>query len=123
VLGHELVDDLVERLDAVFGGAAVKDLHAPGDPGREEAQSAFALVLVLDFLAPLAATAGTGAGFALARLDRGLLIGADDAVAGIGVALPGAGGEVEDRPSALREQWIAREDPGAVLPRLDRVLG
>jgi hypothetical protein len=31
-LGHELVDERIERLDAVFGGAAVEDLRAPGVP-------------------------------------------------------------------------------------------
>lgn len=122
MLGHELVDELIERLDAVFGGAAVEDLRALGVPGREVAEGAFAFVLVLDFLA-FAAAGGTGPGRALARLDRGLLIGADDVVAGMqAFVLPGAGVEVEDRSGALCEQRVAREDPGAVLPRLDRVL-
>src|SRR5207302_10099543 len=93
MLGHELVDELIKRLDAVFGGAAVEDLRAPGIPRREVAQGAFAFVLVLDFLA-LVATGGTGPGVALACVDRGLLIGADDVVAGVqALALPSAGVE------------------------------
>jgi len=78
---------------------------------------------MLDLLA-VAAPSGTGRGCPLAGLDRGFLIGADDVVAGMqAFALPGAGVEVEDRPGAVCEQRVAREDPGAVLPRLDRVLG
>ena len=109
VLGHELVDELIERLDPIGGGAAVEDLRAPRVPGCEVAESAFAFVLMLGFLA-FAAPGGTGLGLALARLDRGLLIGADDVVAGMqAFALPGAGVEVEDRPGALCEQRVARK--------------
>jgi hypothetical protein len=121
-LAHELIDERVERFDAVLGCAAVEDLRAPRVPRREVAEGPFALVLMLDFLA-IAATRGTGPGLPLACLDRGLLVSADDVVAGVqALTLPVAGIEVEDRPSALREQRVAREDPGAVLPRLDRVL-
>jgi hypothetical protein len=40
VFGHELIDKLIERLDAVFGGAAVEDLRALGVPTCEVAQGA-----------------------------------------------------------------------------------
>jgi len=57
----------------------------------------------------------------MAGLDGGLLVGADHVVAGMqAFALPDA--EVKDRSGLLGEQRVAREDPGATLPRLDRVL-
>jgi len=39
------------------------------------------------------------------------------------LALPAAFVEIQDRVGLLQEPWIAREDPRAVLPRPDRVLG
>ena len=50
VLGHELIDELIEGLDAVLGRAAVEDLRAPGVPGGQVAQRALALVLGFDLL-------------------------------------------------------------------------
>ena len=59
----------------------------------------------------------------LARLDRGLGVGADHAVAGLKqLALTAALVEIEDRPGLLHELRVAREDPRALLPGLDRVL-
>ena len=122
VLGHELVDEGVEGLDAVLGSAAVEDLGVAGVPGGQVAERAHALVLVLDLQA-LAGRGGERGGEPLARLDGGLLVGADDVVAGVqAFAVPVTGVEVEDRPGALGEQWVAREDPRAMLPRLDCVL-
>ena len=67
--------------------------------------------------------AGSVACLRLARLDRRLLVGADDVVAGVQpLALPAAGVQIQDRAGLLGEPWVAREDPRAVLPRLDRVL-
>jgi hypothetical protein len=61
---------------------------------------------------------------AVPRLDRGLLVAADDVVAGMQqLAFPAAGVQVEDAAGVGGEVGVAREDPGAVLPRLDRVLG
>jgi hypothetical protein len=77
---------------------------------------------VLDLQA-LAERGGERLGDPLARLDGGLLIGADDVVAGVQqLALPASLVEVEDRAGPVGEARVAREDPGAVLPRLDRVL-
>jgi len=70
VLGHRLVDERVKRLDAVLGGAAVKDLGVTGVPGGEVAQRAPALVLVLDALAATDGARGGQCGvLAGARLD------------------------------------------------------
>ena len=82
------------------------------------------MVLVLDALPTL----DTGLGrqrlvLTLPGLDRGFLVAADDVVARMQqLTFPPAGIEVEDPASLLGEAGVAREDPGAVLPRLDRVL-
>jgi hypothetical protein len=120
---HELVDERVEWLDAVLGRAAIEDLGALGVPGGEVAERALALVLVFDALAAWRpAGCRQRAVLALARLDRGFLVGADDVVAGVqSLALPAALVEVEDRAGLGGEVRVTREDPRAVLPRLDRV--
>jgi hypothetical protein len=61
---------------------------------------------------------------AAAGLNGGLLVGADD----IGIrlqflALEDPVVEVQDHPGLGSQVGVAGEDPGAVLPRLDRVLG
>jgi hypothetical protein len=90
---------------------------------NEVGQGTHALVGVLD---PLAARAGLGRQRlmgASAGLDRGLLVGADDELAGVQEpAFPSALVEVEHRARLLQEVGIGREHPGAMLPRLDRVL-
>jgi len=106
-----LLDQGVEGRDAVLGGAAVKELRAACVPCREVAQRALALVLVLDLVA-LTRAGGPRRRLAMAGLDGGLLVGADDVVAGMqAFALPDAGVEVKDRSGLLREQRVAREDP------------
>jgi hypothetical protein len=104
-----------------LGAQRVEDLRASGVPGGEVAERAFALVLVLDSVR-FAGACRAGRGDPFAGLDRGLLIGAHDVVAGVqALALPEALVEIEDRSGALGETLIAREDPGALLPGLDRV--
>ena len=105
-----------------LGGAAVEDLGAAGVPGGQVAERSFAFVLVLD-LEALAVARWAGGGDPFARLNRGFLVGADDVIAGMQtLALPGAGVEIQDRCGALGEQGVPWEDPGALLPGLDRVL-
>ena len=122
MLGHELVDERVERFDPVLGGAAVEDPRSPGVPAGEVAERALALVLVLDLLG-LAGSGGQRWVLARSGLYRGFLVGADDVVARMQpLALPAALLEVEHSACLLGEAWVAREDPGAVLPGFDRVL-
>src|SRR5450755_3960234 len=80
--------------------------------------------IVLDALTALdGGRGGQRRGLAAPRLDRGLLVTADDVVAGMQkLALPTAGGQVKDAAGLLGEAGVAGEDPGAVLPRLDRIL-
>ena len=104
--------------------AAVKQLRAACVPGREVAQRAAPVVLVLDALP--ASDGGRGGQrrvLAVTGLDRWLLIAAHDVVAGVQqLALPPAGVEVKDPAGLGGEVGIAGEDPGAVPPRPDRVL-
>jgi len=61
---------------------------------------------------------------ALSGLDRGFRVGADDHVAGLKqLAFPAPRVQVEHRAGLLKEVRVAREDPRAVLPRADRVVG
>jgi hypothetical protein len=48
-----LLDELIERDDPVFGSAAIEQLRAACVPRRQVAQRAAPLVLVLDALAAL----------------------------------------------------------------------
>src|SRR3954469_13188475 len=92
------------------------ELGAAHVPRGQVAQRPRAFVLVLDQL-PIPASCGGLAGvLARARLDRGLLVGAHDEIAGLEqLALPAARVEVED-PAGLRgELRVAREDPRAVV--------
>ena len=120
---HELIDERIERDDPVLRRAAIEQPGAFGVPGGEVAERALASVFVLNALPALDAGGG-GERRVLARpgLDRGLLIAADDVVAGMQqLAFPAAAVEVEDAAGLGGEVWVAGEDPGAVLPGLDRV--
>ena len=121
---HELLDQLLERDDPVLLLATVEQLRAAYVPGREVAQCAPPVVLVLD--APTTLDAGLGGHcgvLARSGLDRGFLVAADDVVAGMQeLAFPPAGVEIEDSAGLGGELGVAREDPGAVLPRFDRIL-
>src|SRR3954454_6113274 len=106
-----------------LGLGAAHDPASPHVPGIEVADRAAPLVLVLDALAT--PVGGWRAGVdPCPGLDRGLGVGADHAVAGLKqLAFPAALVEVEDRAGLLQEVGVAREDPRALLPGLDRVLG
>jgi hypothetical protein len=81
--GHELLDQLAERLDPVCGRAAVEDLRATHVPGGQVAESALALVLVFD-QQPIAPGLG-GDGWMDPRpgLNRRLLVRAHHEIAGL----------------------------------------
>ena len=121
---HELLDQRVERDDPVDGGAPIEQLRAACVPGRQVAQSPASLVFVLDALTTLdAGLGGQRCVLAGSGLDRGFLVAAHDVIAGLQqFAFPSAGVEVEVPAGLLGEVGVAREDPGAVLPRLDRIL-
>jgi len=81
---HELLDERIERDDPVLRCTAVEQLGAACVPGGEVAERAASFVLVLDALAALE-RGGGGQRWVLAvpGLDRGLLVAADDVVAGV----------------------------------------
>jgi hypothetical protein len=121
--GHDLLDQASERRDRGLGLAAADQAAAVDIPGCQVTQRAAAVVVVLDTLRSSGRRRG-GRGVALASLDLGLLVGADHRVAGVQpFALPPALVEIEHRPRLLEKARVAREDPRAVLPRADRVLG
>lgn len=65
-----------------------------------------------------------GQGFvkAAARLNAGFLVGGDDEfIVTKGLSCPDAFIEVQDTPGLERKVGIARENPGAVLPRPDGI--
>lgn len=119
---HELLDECVEGLDPILGRAAVEDPDAADIPRGPVAERSLALVLVLDLLT-LARRRRQRPVRAGARLDRGLLVRADDEVAGFEqLPLPAALVEIQDAAGLAGEVGIAGKDPRAVAPRADRVL-
>src|SRR5207253_9071255 len=105
-----------------LGLAASDHAAAAHVPGIEVAERAHPLVLVLDQLPAAGARRGARVD-ARSRLDRGLRVGADHHLTWLEQpALPAALVEIEHPPGLLQEVRVAREDPGALLPRLDRVL-
>ena len=113
----------LEGLDAAVWLAATEQSAAADGPGAEVGECALPLVGVLDSLRR-ARPRRQRLVDPSARLDRGFLVGADDEVAGMQQSsLPAARVEVEHPPRLLLEVGIAGEDPGAVAPGLDRVLG
>jgi hypothetical protein len=123
LLGHELLDERVERDDPVLGSAAVKQLGAADVPGGQIAERSLALVLVLDQLAIPARLGGLAGVNPRAGLDRRLLIRAHHEITGLQqLPLPAALVQVEDPPGLRGEVRIAGEDPRAIVPRTDRIL-
>ena len=95
-------------------------MHVPSgqiDPGS------FAGVLVFDPHGD-GRTWWGGAVLAAARLDAGLLVGADHIVVRAqGMPLPGRFVEIEDTASLVGEIGISGKDPAAMVPRADGVFG
>jgi hypothetical protein len=110
---HELLDQFVERDDPVLVVAAIKQLRAACVSGSEVAHGTASVVLVLDALPALDA-GGCGQRLMLAAsgLDRGLLIAADDVVAGMQqLTVPAARVQVEYATGVDGELGVAGEDP------------
>jgi len=123
------VDEAVKGLDPAFGLRAAEDPRrsataAPDVERCEVGERAPALVGVLDSQPTGARRSAERLVHARAGLDRGLLIGADDEVAGVkSLSLPASLVEVEHGAGLLEEGRVGGEDPGAVLPGAQRVLG
>jgi class 3 adenylate cyclase len=113
--------EFAERCRARGLLASAEDFCAVNIECREVGPRAAASVLVLDSRG-LSGARRRGRMFTEASLDAGLLVGADDELVGFqGLALPLAGVEIKDAPRLDGEVRIAREDPGAVLPRANGI--
>ena len=120
--GHDLVDQPTERGDAGGGLTAAEPPGLVDVPGGQIGQRPAPFVLVLD---PHGAghPGRQGGVAAAAGLDGGLLVGRDDELARLQPPpLEPAGGQVHHPPGLGGEVGIAGKDPGAVPPRLERVL-
>ena len=103
--------------------AAAEHLGAVHVPGGQVGQRAAAVVLVLDAHRP-AGAGGCGGVLADAGLDGGLLVGGDDELVGPQRRVVEAAGVEVEHPGRLgSEVGVAGEDPGPVLPGLDRIGG
>lgn len=121
-LGHDLGDKAVERLDAGGLITASEDLCAVNIECRQVSPGTAALVFVF-YSHGLIRACGQGRVLSNACLDAGFLIGRKHEVIGFqGLAFPLPGVEVEDASRLLGELGVAREYPGAVMPRADGVL-
>jgi hypothetical protein len=114
---------VAERLDAGGRFAAAEQAGVVDVPGGQIRQRAAALLLVLDAHAARPARRQGGVA-AAARLDAGLLIGADDVlVLTEGPAVDDALVQVQHSGGLGPERRVTREDPGVVPPRPDGILG
>jgi hypothetical protein len=120
--GHDLFDQAPERLDPGLGLDAVKQVGVVDVPGGQVGQRAAAAILKLNPRG--AARPGGHRRMATSeRLQLGLLIGADHVLIRTQpAALEHPRVEIEYPPGLFGEGGIAREDPRARLPRLDRVI-
>jgi hypothetical protein len=120
-LRHDFIDEVGERVDAGRVGAEPDDVGAVDVVGGQVGQRAAALVFVVD--AHGAGPAGRQGGVAAAAcLDRGLLIGGDHVFAvAERAAVEDPRVEVQDPGGLGGEVRVADEQPGPVLPGLDRV--
>ena len=122
LLAHDLSDKALERSDAVLAFAAAEQLGAMHVPGGKVGQRAGTHVFVLDI--DRATQSGRQrAVFASPSLNAGLLISAQNVIARPQCGtFPTALVQLEDAASLAGELRIAREYPGAVMLRPQRVL-
>src|SRR5438128_4309064 len=129
LFSHHLPDEPIERCDPATGFGTAEVVRptsaAAADVERGQiGECPSALVGVLDPLPARARSRRERVVDPSARLDRWLLVGADHELAWMQpLALEASLVEVEHRPCLLEEGGVGGEDPGAMLPGLERVLG
>jgi len=122
LLAHDLSDETFEGSDAGLALAAAEQLGAMDIPGRDIGPSTGATVFVLNINRPPRPGRQRGM-FAPARLDAGLLVGAEHIIArSQGFVPPPALIEVQDAAGLGSEGGITRENPATMAPRSQRVL-
>src|SRR5215469_4047225 len=121
-LGHYLAHQTIERCDPGLGLAAAEESGVVNIEGREVGPRTDAAVFMLDPSGPCGLWR-QGWMFADARLDTGLLVGADhELISFQALTLPVPGVEIQHAAGLAHELGIAGKDPTAVLPRTDRVV-
>src|SRR5438093_7603443 len=120
--GHYLPHQSVEARDARAALAPAEDFGTANVPGRQVRPRSAAPVFVFHAHRLPGGRWETGVA-TLARLDAGLLVGAQNAIGGVEPpATPPPGIEIQDASGLVDEGRVAREDPAAVVPRPDGVL-
>jgi hypothetical protein len=121
-LGHYLAHQPIERCDTGLGLAATKESGVVNIERREVGPRTYAAVFMLDPSGPRGSRR-QGSMFADARLDTGVLVGADhELISFQPLPLPTPGVEIQNAASLARELGIAGKDPAAMLPRADGIV-
>ncbi len=122
-LPHNLGDEAAKGTDPGRGFAAAKDLGAPDIPGGQIGPGTAPLIFVLHAYGAGRRWRQSGMDPA-ARLDAGLLVRGEDAVRWAqGLSFPFPVIQVQHSEGLALEGRIARENPGAMRPRADCILG
>ena len=121
--GHDLLDEATEGRDARVGLTASDNVGPVHVEGRQVGSGAAPLVFVFDAHGATGAGRRGGVG-TVTRLDTRLLVRRNDELVVVeGLALPASLIQIEDGCGFLSELGVAGEEPGAMLPGTNRVLG
>jgi hypothetical protein len=111
-----LGDEPTEGLDPGGLFAAAKDLGTVHIKRRQVGPRSASRIFVLN-AGGTVRTRWRGGMLADAGLNAGFLVGAEHKLIGTqSFALPTLGVKIEDASGLAREIWVAREDPGTMLP-------
>lgn len=117
-----MFDQSVERGDARRRFAAAEDAGVMDIQGGDVSPRTATGVLVLDEHGAMRLRGQSGMD-AASSLNAGLLVGGDHELIGSeGLAIPGAGIQIEDAAGLGGKLWVARKDPTAVIPGPDGIL-
>lgn len=121
-LRHDLGNQTIERLDAGGLLATAEELRAMNIHRGQVRPGTAPRVLVLD-TSGLAGTGRQGGMLSNARLDAGLLVSREhELVVSQRAVFPVPRVQVQDAPGFRDKLRIARENPGSMLPRANRIL-
>ena len=119
--GHHLLDEPIDRANGRLGFAPAKEFRLMDIPCREVRQRAGPEVLVFDAHRTSRAWRQRRM-LAAARLETRFLVGGHHELVGPqGGPVPRLGIEIQTRPAVSANCAIAREDPAAMPPGLQRI--
>ena len=122
MFAHDLINQTFEGGNAGLALAAAEQLGAMNVPGRDIGPSIGTTVFVLDVDRPSRLGRQRGM-FTTARLDAGLLVGAEHIIAwSQGFVLPPALVDIQHPTGLGGEGGITRENPATMAPRPQRIL-